>query len=125
MLPTFDVQEAFVNPLPSPGQSVDVGIIPNVVPNVDGSRMVVISEDNDDWDLESAVVLVEVRRVVGKHRFRIIQESCRVMLRKVPSTIPDATEPANELVKQSGEYEAHVTNDDAPVTQSAVEFEVV
>lgn len=60
-----------------------------------------------------------------KRCFRDLQEYRRIERRKKPSTITEAVDWADELFKKGNKSKEQVANNDAPVTQSAAELEVV
>lgn len=80
-----------------------VGVEKNayVAPDVDGSSVDALSEDNDDWEFERTVALDIVDRDGLKQRFRAMQKSCRVKRQKVPDTVAEAVELADDLPKKS------------------------
>lgn len=57
-------------------------------------------EDDEDWDLEGAVVLDEVERDNAKRRLREFQNSFRGKKSKVPETVSKAFEFTTELDNQ-------------------------
>lgn len=81
--------------------------------------------DDDDWDLKGVVGLDKVERGVVKPRFRYFQESCRSKRWRVPETVAEAVQLANERFKQDNDQSAQVADNVAPVAFSSNETEVV
>lgn len=96
-LPSSEAHDALLNPRQSSSQLVDVEVNVNVASNVDESRTDAMPEDEDDWNLGGAAGLDEVERVCVKRRFRDFQESCHFKRRKVPGTVTEVVELADEL----------------------------
>lgn len=80
--------------------SVDVESDANVATNAGELRVDKTLADYDGRDFEGAVGLEEVERVGIKRRFRDLQVSCRIIHRKVPDTVKEAEELAEEPVKE-------------------------
>lgn len=99
-LPLLETQDVLLKPWRDPAQSVGVEVNAEVAPNVDESRIDAVPKDDDDRNYEGAVGLDEMDRFGVKRRIRDLQKSCRVKLPKVPGTVADAVELADELAKQ-------------------------
>lgn len=120
-----EAPDTMLNTRRSPAQSVDVvKVNANFARKVEESHMDAVPEDVDDLDLEVAVGLDKVERVGVKRRFKDLQVSCCTKRRKVPNTVAEVVELADELVKQVGESGAQVANDVAPVTLPVAKTEV-
>lgn len=124
-LPSLEEHYALLNPRQSPAQSVDVEVNANVVPYVNESLMDAVPKFDDDWGFKGAVGLDEMDRVGVKRHSRDLIRSRRVKCRKVPGTVTEAMELAEKLFKLVSESESQAANNTTPVTQSAVETEIV
>lgn len=64
------------------------------------------ADDDNDWELEGVVSLVELKRVGVRPHLCSFQDSCRTKQRKVPGTVAETFELATKLVNQEALGEA-------------------
>lgn len=114
-LQSLEMQDALVTPRQSPNQTVGVGENANKALDFGESRIECVLDDDDGRDFEGADGLNEVERVCVKEHIRYLHEFCCIKRRKVPSTVAEAVEVADEFLKHGSESEGQVANDTVPV----------
>lgn len=95
--PSLEAEDALFIARWSPAQSVDVEINAKCCGKFRGITYCAVQVDDDEREPEDAVGLDEVDRSGVKRLFRDTQEFCLIEPRKVPGTVTEAVELANEL----------------------------
>lgn len=119
------MQDRLLNLRRSPTWPTVDEIIADIATNVAESCIIAVSDDDVDWDLEGADGFDTVERVGVKRRLETLQDSCRTIYRKVPSTVAEPVALADELVHQIGESGIQAENPTSPGTVPVAETDTV
>lgn len=88
MSPPREAQDALLKRRSSPV----VSIVDEGLAHPTASAVADAANSDEDWDMEGAVGLDEVKRVAAKRHSRGLQDSCRAKKHMVPGTVAEAFE---------------------------------